>query len=121
MSISINALLWVAQWFLALAFLAAGAFKLVSYDAYAGTIAKQGSAPLSCRFAGFVGATEMVGAAGVVLPRAFNVVPELSAWAAMGLATIMLLAIGYHLRAHEPAYAPIVLLLLAAFVSYGRF
>jgi len=121
MSISTNALLWVAQWFLALAFLGAGAFKLVGYDAYARMVTKQGSVPLSRAFAGFVGAAEIAGAAGVVLPMALNVVPSLSPWAALGLATVMLLACGYHLRERSPAYAPIVLLFVAAFVAYGRF
>jgi hypothetical protein len=49
------------------------------------------------------------------------VAPWLSWWAAVGLATIMLLAIGFHLRRKEPPVPPAVLLLLAAFVVWGRF
>jgi DoxX-like family len=45
----------------------------------------------------------------------------LSLWAAVGLSTIMLLAIGFHLRRHESPLAPGILFLLAVFVVLGRF
>ena len=114
-----NVALWIAQGLLAVAFLGAGAFKALTYGRYASAIAKMGSTPVSRGFAGFIGVAEMAGAIGVVLPTALNIAPVVSVWAAVGLAAIMLLAIGYHLRAHEPAPAPIVLLLLSAFVAYG--
>jgi hypothetical protein len=51
---------------------------------------------------------------------AVNVAPGLSAWAAVGLATVMLLAIGYHLRRRESPAAPAILFALAVFVAVGR-
>src|SRR5579863_3441638 len=115
-----NLALWIAQGLLALGFLYAGAIKVLTYDYYAATVAKAGSAPVSRRCAAIIGVAGMLGGVGVVLPMAINILPTLSAWAAVGLAAVMLLAIGYHLRAHEPAPAPIILLLLAAFVAAGR-
>lgn len=116
-----NAALWIAQGLLALAFLYGGAIKVFTYNYYANSITTLGQTPVARGLAGFIGIAEIVGAVGVVLPIGINVVPALSAWAAIGLATIMLLALGYHLRGHEPAPAPAVLLLLAVFVSVGRF
>jgi hypothetical protein len=52
---------------------------------------------------------------------AVNVAPWLSPAAAAGLATVMLLAVFYHVRRHEPPAAPAVLFLLALFVAVGRF
>jgi hypothetical protein len=51
---------------------------------------------------------------------AAGVAPWLSAWAAIGLATVMLLAIGYHVRRHESPGVPATLFALAVFVALGR-
>ena len=58
---------------------------------------------------------------GLNQPMATNIVPWLSPWAAIGLAIIMLLAIGFHVRRHESVAVPVILFLLAAFVVFGRF
>lgn len=118
---TVNIALWTVQIFLALAFIGAGAFKLFFYDKYATSVTKAGSLAVPRTFAGFIGTAEIAGAFGLVLPMAINVAPVLTPWAALALATIMLLAIGYHLRGHESAPAPLTLLLLAAFVAFGRF
>lgn len=115
-----NDALWIAQGLLALAFLYGGAIKVFTYGYYAAAITKLGQTPVARELAGFIGIAEMVGAIGVVLPLALNIAPALSPWAAIGLAIIMLLALGYHLRGREPALAPLFLFLLAAFVAVGR-
>lgn len=115
-----NIALWIAQGLLALGFLYAGGVKVLTYDYYAAFVSKARSTPVSRLFAGFIGVAEVLGAVGVVLPLAINVAPALTAWAAVGLAIIMLLAIGYHIRGHEPAPGPIAFFLLAAFVAFGR-
>jgi len=51
---------------------------------------------------------------------ATNVAPWLSSGAALGLATIMLLAIVYHVRRREPPAAPAILFALVGFVALGR-
>jgi hypothetical protein len=44
-----------------------------------------------------------------------------AAWAALGPATVMLLAVIYHLRRREPPMPSAVLLVLAVFLALGRF
>ena len=68
-----------------------------------------------------IGLSEIAGAVGIVLPMAVNIVPSLSPAAAAGLATVMLLAVFYHVRHREPPTAPATLFLLALFVAVGRF
>jgi putative oxidoreductase len=69
----------------------------------------------------FIGMAEIAGSLGIVLPMATNIAPWLSPWAAIGLAIIMLLAIGFHVRRHESVAVPVILFLLAGFVVFGRF
>jgi uncharacterized membrane protein len=115
-----NAALWVAQGLLALAFLATGGMKVFAYEKYKTTSEKNGPSGLTRGLTTFIGIAELAGAIGVVLPMAVNIAPGFSAWAAVGLATIMLLAIGYHLRRRESPAAPAILFALAVFVAIGR-
>jgi hypothetical protein len=115
-----NAALWVAQGLLAMAFLAAGGMKVFAYEKYKATSEKNGPSGLTRGLTTFIGIAELAGAVGVVLPMAVNIAPGLSAWAAVGLATVMLLAIGYHLRRRESPAGPAILFALAVFVAVGR-
>ena len=63
---------------------------------------------------------DVAGAFGLILPAATGIVPILTTLSAVGLAMIMILAVIYHLRRKEPASAPVVFLVLAAFVVVGR-
>src|SRR5258708_6142690 len=69
-----------------------------------------------------IGVAELAGALGLMLPRLTRIAPTLTAWAAAGLATIMVLGTGFHLWRGEISHAVItvILLALAAFVAYGR-
>jgi DoxX-like family len=116
-----NVALWIVQGLLAFAFVAAGGMKLFAYEKYKATSEKNGRSGLTRRLISFIGAAELTGAVGIVLPMAAGVAPWLSAWAAVGLSAIMLLAIGYHVRRHESPVAPGILFLLAMFVAFGRF
>lgn len=115
-----NLALWIAQGLLAFAFLAAGAMKLFAYEKYKLQSEKNGPTGITRGLTTFIGIAEIAGALGIVLPMATNIAPWLSLWAAVGLATIMLLAIGFHVRRRESPMAPVVLFLLAAFVVIGR-
>ena len=96
--------------------------KLFAYEKYkAKSEKKNGPSGITRPLAAFIGIAEIAGSLGIVLPMATNIAPWLSPWAAVGLATIMLLAIGFHLRRHESAVAPGILFLLAVFVVFGRF
>ncbi|HEX6305398.1 MAG TPA: DoxX family protein [Anaerolineales bacterium] len=71
----------------------------------------------------FIALCEFLGGIGIILPALTGILPWLTLWATTGLALIMLLAAVFHLVRRE--YANIVfnlvLLVLAAFVAYGRF
>src|SRR5271165_7287939 len=116
-----NLALWIVQALLAFAFIAIGSMKVFTYEKYKALSEKNGPSGITRGFATVIGVAELAGGVGIVLPMAINIAPWLSLWAAVGLSTIMLLAIGFHLRRHEPPVPPAVLLLLAMFVVYGRF
>lgn len=77
-----------------------------------------------------IGTAELLGAAGLVLPKLLDVVDDrggiegtLTGLAATGLALIQLGAVPLHLRRGEAAVLPLnlVLLVAAAFVAAARF
>jgi putative oxidoreductase len=116
-----NLALWVVQGILV--FLMAGGMKVFAYEKYKKMTESKSptqSLGLSKGLVTFIGISELAGAAGLILPLATGIAPVLTTLAALGLATIMLLASIYHLRRKEPPTVIIVLLLLASFVVYGR-
>ena len=68
-------------------------------------------------------AVAFLGAIGLILPAALDIVPLLVPIAATGLALLMLGAAATHGRRKEPQMivANLVLFALAAFVAWGRF
>jgi len=110
---------WIVQILLALVFIAAGSMKLFAFDQFAA------SAPALADQRGlvtFIGIAELAGAIGLILPALTKILPVLTTWAAVGLATIMVLATGFHLSRGEFSHAIVtaILLALAAFVIYAR-
>jgi hypothetical protein len=75
------------------------------------------------RHAARIGAVEILGAIGLILPQALDIAPVLTPLAATGLAVIQVGAIIVHGRRKETKALPmnVVLLVLAAFVAVGRF
>src|SRR5271166_336975 len=112
-----NVALWLVQGILAFAFIAIGAMKLFAYERYKAMSEKKGPTGITRGLATFIGIAELAGGLGVILPMATNIAPWLTAWAALGLATIMLLAIGFHVRRRESPAPTVVLFLLAVFVA----
>ena len=92
-----NLVLWSVQVFLALFFLAAGAPKLIGRGLERWT----GFSELPRALVVFIGVTEVLGAAGLVVPMVTGMAPWLTPLAALGLAIIVLMATGFHLRADE--------------------
>jgi hypothetical protein len=93
----LDIVLWSVQGFLALFFLAAGAPKIFGRGIEKWT----GFSGLPRSQVIFIGFAEVLGAAGLVLPMATGVLPWLTPLAAVGLAIIVLMATGFHLRADE--------------------
>ncbi|VAW30924.1 hypothetical protein MNBD_CHLOROFLEXI01-3814 [hydrothermal vent metagenome] len=69
-----------------------------------------------------IGAVEVLGAIGLILPWALVILPTLTGIAAIGLVLTMIGAAVTHFRRGETQMAmpSIVLGLLSAFVAYGR-
>jgi hypothetical protein len=70
----------------------------------------------------FIGYAEVAGGLGLILPAATRIAPWLTPLAALGLATIMILAIVFHVARGEASVIWIHTLLagLALFVAWGR-
>ncbi|MBM4362849.1 MAG: DoxX family protein [Deltaproteobacteria bacterium] len=120
-STGLHRALWAAQAFLALAMLVAGAVKVLTpLDQLAVSMPwVRDFAPLAVRA---IGAAEVLGAIGLILPSALRILPRLTALAALGLAALMVGAIQTDLAVSGPAKAavPAVFAALSLFVAWGR-
>jgi uncharacterized membrane protein YphA (DoxX/SURF4 family) len=111
-----NAALWALQSLLAALFLFSGGTKLtVPID----VLLKQMPLPLPGLFLRFIGACEVLGAFGLILPGLLRIRRELTALAASGLIVIMIgataltLAVGGGATALIPVTVGLLLLLIA--------
>ena len=119
-----NIALWVVAGLLALAFGGAGFMKLTTpKEKLAENPNMAWTQDFSAGLIKFIGAAEVAGALGLVLPQAFGIAEVLTPLAAVGLVIIMLGAIVTHARRKEfPAIGfNVILGALAAFVAIGRF
>ena len=116
-----NIALWIVQVLLAGMFIMAGAMKAFQYERAKTSLPWVKDVPRGLTT--FIGISELLGGLGLLLPAITGILPWLTPLAAAGLALIMILAIGFHAWRREPQAIVInvVLLLLAAFVAYGRF
>jgi hypothetical protein len=117
-----STIVWIVQGFLAAIFLIAGAMKATQpIEKLVKSITWTGRFELST--IRFIGITEILGAIGIIIPWALNILPVLTPVAATGLALIQFLAILHHAE-HKEGKAiviNIILLLLSAFVANVRF
>jgi hypothetical protein len=113
-----NIVLWVLQALLAMAFLAHG-WLFLSPPA---EIVDQMNASLPRWFQLFLGAAEVLAAAGLTLPGLTGIRPWLVVAAAGGIMIVTLSATVFHVARGELSSAAITLVLfgLAAFVAYER-
>jgi putative oxidoreductase len=114
--------LWIAQSFTALAFLGAGSLKLTKPIAELAT--KMSFVPhfpdVAVRA---IGAAEVLGAVGLILPMALRIAPWLTPLAAAGLTVLMLGGAATHAALGDPpgAIVPsLVLASLSAWIAWGR-
>ncbi len=113
--------LWVVQVVLALLYLFAGSMKAFRPLEAVGK-SMRWVLDLRPSLVRFIGAAEILGAIGLILPVATGVLPWLTWVAALGLVAVQVGAAIFHTARHEVSTVPInaLLLLLAAFVVYGR-
>ena len=117
-----NIVLWVVQALLALVFLGSGLVKLIRpKEKLRSQMAWVEDFPTSA--IKLIGAVEIVGAAGLILPGLLHIAVILTPLAAVGLLIVMIGAVVTHLRRHEtgPAVVPLVLAILSAVVAVLRF
>jgi uncharacterized membrane protein YphA (DoxX/SURF4 family) len=119
----VNVVLWIVAGVLAAAFLGAGLMKLAQPRKRLADSGMGWTEDFSDGAVKGIGALEVLGALGLILPAALDVVPVLVPVAAVGLAAVMLGAIVVHTRRKETSnvVVTVVLLALAVFVAWGRF
>jgi uncharacterized membrane protein YphA (DoxX/SURF4 family) len=114
-----NIALWIIQVLLSLLFLFAGATKFVMPVE---EMNRQAPIMLPGLLLHFIGACEILGGLGLILPALLRIKPGLTPLAATGLAIITLGATIITLMggAIAPAVFPLVVCLLCVFVAYCR-
>lgn len=118
-----NIVLWVIAGLLAAAFLGAGVMKLSQPKEKLASSGMAWTEDFSAGAVKAIGAAEVLGAIGLILPAVLDIAPVLVPLAATGLALTMAGAVVVHARRSETqAIAPgAVLLVLAVVVAWGRF
>ena len=118
-----NTALWIIQGILATMYVFAGITKSTQSKE---KLEKQfpWAKDLSLNTVRFIGISELLGGIGLILPWLTGIAPVLTPISAVGLGIVMILAFStVHLKRKEykETGLNIILLILAAFVAYGRF
>jgi uncharacterized membrane protein YphA (DoxX/SURF4 family) len=117
-----NVILWVLQALLAAMFAMSGLSKAAQpLDELAGKYPwMRDVSPATVRL---IGALEMLGAIGLIVPAAVQVAPVLTPIAATALAVMMISAAAMHIRRKEPSSVRItaILVVFTTLVAWGRF
>ncbi|OBA58887.1 DoxX family protein [Mycobacterium sp. 1100029.7] len=119
-----NIALWTAQGLLAFVYLVAGGLKVLRpREQLVATGRLDWMRDSSDGAVKALGAVEILGALGVILPVATGIARILTPIAAVGLVVVQIGALRVHLTRNErqPLPVNVILLLLAAFVAIGRF
>ncbi len=105
--------LWIINVLLAVAFLGAGSMKLAKPKEALVAGGMAWAEDFSASNIKLIGAAQVLGALGLILPFAFNIAPLLTPIAAACLATTMLRATAVHAKRKEPLVPTIALALLS--------
>lgn len=120
-----NLTLWIIAGLLAVAYLVGGGGKLIMPKKKIAALSPSARwvEDFSARSVKGIGALEILGAVGLILPAAIGIAPVLVPLAAAGLVLIMVGAVITRIRRHEFKFmvADLAYLALAGFVAYGRF
>jgi putative oxidoreductase len=117
----LNITLWVLQVLLGCFFVMVGySHALMPFDEIAREATWMNDVPRWLSL--FIGYAEIAGGLGLIIPTATRIAPWLTSLAALGLATIMILAIPFHVLKGEASVTWIHALIaaLAGFVAWGR-
>ena len=117
-----NIVLWILQVLLAAVFLMAGGTKFYYTAAEMAAMGPPNQVILPGLFIKFIGACEILGALGLVLPGLFRTQRRLTPLAAIGLLIIMIGAVVVSIMGPGigTAVPALVIGLLCLFVAYGR-
>ncbi len=118
-----NTILWIIAGLLALAFAGAGLMKLTQPKHKLAASGMAWTEDFSDGQVKGIGAVEVLGALGLILPAALGIAEILTPLAAVGLALTMVGAAITHLRRKEGSMVPVNVVLggLAIFVAVMRF
>lgn len=118
----VNVFLWIVAGLLAAMFLLAGAMKIATPKEKLLKTMKWAETWTETQLRA-LGTVEVLGAVGLVLPRALNIAPVLTPVAAVGCAVVMIGAVITHIRMKDytGVAMPGMLLILAVIVAAGRF
>lgn len=117
-----NTILWICQGVLSLVFLYSGINKSLYSEQQLIAKGQTGVVNLPVGVIRFIGISEVLGAAGIIMPGLVNIMPVLTPVTAVCFAVIMVLAARIHYRLHEPknVITNSILLIMSLFVAYGR-
>ena len=113
--------LWIAQVFLAGMFIMSGFMKISQPIEQLSQMLPWAS-QIPSGLVRFIGVSEVLGGLGLILPALLRIKPHLTAWAALGLATVMLFAAIFHASRGEFSAIGmnVILSLVALFIAWGR-
>ncbi|MCW2722130.1 DoxX family protein [Pseudonocardia sp.] len=116
-----NIVAWILQIVLAVAFLAAGGMKLARPKPALVSAGMGYAEDYTDSNIKLIGAIEVIGAIGLIVPWLTGIAPILTPIAAIGLALVMAGAVVVHIRRKEQFVPPLVLGVLALVVAVLRF
>ena len=122
-----NIALWILQGFLAAIFLIAGAIKVIKSKDELKVLGGEKMNwvdSISAVSVKLIGTLEVLAAIGLILPQLTGILPWLVPLATFGLVLTMIGAVMLHQRRGDGPKAivqVIILLMMAAFTTYGRF
>ena len=110
--------LWIAAALLALSNLGAGTFKLVTPRTKLVTM-QPWTNDFTANQIRLIGAAEVLGALGVILPLATQILPVMTSIAAFAIAALQVGAVVTHVRRKELIVPNVVIIAIALFVGVG--
>ncbi|WP_019179562.1 DoxX family protein [Microbacterium yannicii] len=112
---------WILAAVLALIFIASGSTKIARPKAALASTGMKYVEEFSGSQVKSIGAVEIVGAVGLVVPRLTEVASILAPIAALGLAALMAAAVAVHVRRQEDYRAPLALAVLSVVTALVGF